>query len=135
MKVLFDLRDHPDRGIVRVANERLAAERPDYFARFGPIGSDRWWQHFDAGRISRTEHVGEITHVGATSDEFGETCDIIRVTTDRGDIEYDREGFWLDPALAVGKWLHIERAKAIVHTPTGPVIIDIDVRVWLDDAS
>ena len=30
MKILFDLRDHPDHGLVRVANEQLAAADDGY---------------------------------------------------------------------------------------------------------
>ncbi|HEY5985780.1 MAG TPA: hypothetical protein VIV12_05260, partial [Streptosporangiaceae bacterium] len=100
------------------------------------IGSDTWWQHYDAGRISRTEHVGQVTHIGPTTDDFDETCDIVRIRTDRREIEYDRDGFWLDPALVVGKWLHIECVEAIVQTRTGPVRTIVDLRGgWMAPAN
>ena len=134
-QTVFDLREHPNCGLVRIANENLASERPEYIDRFGQIGSPRWWQHYDAGHISRTEYVGEITHIGPSVDEFDERCDIVRIRTDRRDIEYDREGFWLDSEITIGRWLHIERVQAIVQTGTGPITSIIDVRIWLEDAS
>jgi hypothetical protein len=134
MKILFDLRDHPDEGIVRVANEDLARACPIYLERYGAIASARWWRLYDAGHISRTDKVGQITHVGPTTDDFGESCDIVRIQTDRGEMEYDREDYWLDPAVVVGRWIHIETVKSVAPTSTGPVITTIDVRVWLENA-
>ena len=40
-----------------------------------------------------------------------------------------------DPELAVGRWVHIERVKSVVTTRTGPMIGDIEVRIWVEDAS
>jgi hypothetical protein len=134
MKVLFDLRDHPDHGLVRVTNEQLAAAGEEYLERYGKVGSDQWWHLYDRQRISRSELAGDVIHVGSSQDDFGEACDIVRIRTDCGIIEYDREGFWADVDVQPGRWIHIERVKTCVETRTGPVTTILDVRVWVEGA-
>jgi hypothetical protein len=134
MKILFDLRDHPDHGVVRVANENLVAAGQGYVERYGAVGSEQWWNHFDRRHICQVELAGEITHVGTAENDFGEQCDVVRIHTDRGIIEYDREGFWENTEVQVGRWVHIEQVEVRVETRTGPITTTIDVRVWLEDA-
>ena len=129
---LFDLRSDLGQGLIRSANDLLAAEDPDYHAKFGLIGSARWWRHYDAHEVPRTLHVGEITYIGAGDDIFDEEYDIIRIRTDTEEIVYERTGFWLDPTLVVGARLHIESVQMVVPTRTGPVTLHFDVRIWLD---
>lgn len=133
MKILFDLRSDPDNSVVRVANEHLAAAGEGYFERYGEVGSEQWWEHYNRRHICSLDLVGEITHAGATKDDFGEACDVVRIRTDRGIIEYDREGFWLDTDVQSGRWVHIEQVEVCVATRTGPIRGIIDVRVWLED--
>jgi hypothetical protein len=134
MKTLYDLRADPDAAIVRMANEHLAQGRPSYVERYGAIASERWWRLYDSGRISRSVHVGHVVLAGPHRDEFDEACDVVRIQTDRRDIEYDREGFWCDPSVRVGSWVHIEQVQASIQTKTGPVTTIIDVRICVEDA-
>ncbi|QQL44600.1 hypothetical protein [Sulfuriroseicoccus oceanibius] len=126
MEILFDLRSQPESPLVDLANNRLRKERPDYLERFGAIGSAEWWAHFDAGSICRTIHSGIITHLGIAEDtNHPEGEDIIRISTDRRDIEYDREGFWLRDEIAIGD--QVEITKVQVVTPNCTTILDVKV--------
>jgi hypothetical protein len=131
LKTIFDLRDHPDHGIVRLANRNLAAVRPQYLERFGAVASARWWDLYDRGLISRSLRVGKIVLVGASPDPSDDGVEIVQIETDREEIAYDREGFWTDPDVAVGRWVHIERVQVMA----GNSRTIIDVRIWLDDAT
>ena len=130
-KTLFHLRDHPEHGLIRIANEGLERD-PDYFERYGRVGSAKWWALYEHGRISRTELVGSIAYVGPNEEE-PEAGEVVRIETDRGEIVYDRELHWADPAIQVGRWVHIEQCKTIVRTRTGPFETILDVRVWVED--
>jgi hypothetical protein len=133
MQTLFDLRSRPDwSGFIARVNESLELD-PEYFTRYGRVGSERWWQLYARGRISRTILSGEVTNVGPIKDEFNEEHPIVRLPTDRGILEYDLEDFWLDPGVRPGRWIEIERAKTNVHTKTGPNTWYIDVRISLLD--
>ena len=131
MRVLFDLRDHPEYAVFRVANAGLE-DHPTYFERYGRVGSGKWWAHYDRGRISRTELVGEVVHVGPKELE-PEAGDVVRIRTDRREIAYDREDHWADPAIQVGRWVHIERFQTTGETAQGPITGNVDVRVWVED--
>ena len=132
VRVLFDLRDHPEYGFIRGVNVGLEKHDPGYFERYGRVGSARWWALYERGRISRTEMVGRVVYVGTNEDE-PEAGELVRIQTDRGEIEYDREDHWADPAIEVGRWVHIERCKTVLFTRTGPITSDIDVRIWVED--
>ena len=126
MEILFDLRNEPEAPLADLANERLKKERPNYLEQFGAVGSAEWWSHYDAGLICRTIHSGFVNHIGISDDgEHPEEEDIIRISTDRRDIEYDREGFWLKDSIALGD--KIEITKIHVVTPSCTSIIDVKV--------
>jgi hypothetical protein len=114
-------------------NATLEQHSPDYIERYGRVGSDKWWNLYDRGRISRTVLCGQIVHVGPTLDDFGEECTFVRIQTDRDPVEYDLEDFWEDQAVQLGQWIQIERAKTVVLTNTGPITTHIDVKITLAD--
>jgi len=133
VETIFDLKSRPDwAGFIAGVNETLELT-PEYFIRYGRVGSEQWWQLYDRGRISRTVLAGEITHVGPITDEFDEESPIVRIHTDRAVIDYDLEDFWLHPGVRAGRWVQIERAKTVVQTRTGANTWYIDVRVSLMD--
>jgi hypothetical protein len=115
-----------------VANQNLASGATgarEYLARFGPVASPQWWDWYDRGLISRSLKVGRIVLVGRSTDPLEEDeGEIVQIQTDQRTIAYDREGFWLDPAVVVGTWVHIERVKVMVGTSTTL----IDVKIWLE---
>ncbi|MCE5327256.1 MAG: hypothetical protein LLG01_12680 [Planctomycetaceae bacterium] len=131
--VLYDLREHGLNGYVENINLRLRQLSPNYIKRYGLIGSPNWWTMFNTGRISKTVHSGVVTHVGLCRDEFNEEHDVVRIETDRRDIEYDREDFWLDPKVKLGAWISIEQVKVITTTQDGPLTEIVDVRILLLD--
>jgi hypothetical protein len=134
MKILYDLRSDPESAIVDDANAQLARFRPSYIERYGAIASEQWWRLYESHRISRSEHVGQVVFVGHRQDGFDEASDVVRIQTDRRDIEYDREGFWCDSVVCVGSWVHVEQVKASMQTKTGPLMSIIEVRIWTEDA-
>lgn len=133
MKIIFDLRNHPKHAIVRSANEALVASNSSYLQQYGAIGSEQWWQMYEAGTIFRSKWAGKIIHLGLIKEDFDEVCDIVRLQADQGDIEYDREDFWLDSCVAMDKWVHIEKIEIVIPLRLGPTIYQIDVRVGIDD--
>ena len=126
MEILFDLRNEPELPLVDLTNNRIKKERPDYLKQFGAVGSMEWWERYDAGLICRTIHSGVVTHLGVTDDaDHPEQEDVIRISTDRRDIEYDREGFWLSNSIAIGDLIEITRVQVV--TPSCTTILDIKV--------
>jgi hypothetical protein len=134
MKTLYDLRNDPESAMVGITNQQLAQWRPDYLERYGAIASERWWRLYDLDRISRTHNVGQVVFVGCDPSPSDDPHEIVRIRTDRRDIEYDREGFWCDPAVRVGSWVHIDKIKAWIQTQTRLVTNIIDVRIRVEDA-
>ena len=119
MEILFDLRNQPESRLVEQVNSRLRKERPDYLTQFGEVGSTDWWKRYDAGHICRTIHSGIVTHLGVV--EVSEHCeeeDVIRISTDRRNIEYDREGFWLHDSIEVGNRIEITTVKVVTSSCT-----------------
>jgi hypothetical protein len=131
MKIIFDLRNHPTHAIVRSANEALVASNSPYLQRYGAIGSEQWWQMYEAGTIFRSKWVGKIIHLGLINDF--EVCDIVRLQADQGDIEYDRRDFWLDTCVAMDKWVHIEKIEIVIPLRLCPTIYEIHVQVGVED--
>jgi|GEM_PF-3133846 len=133
MKILFDLRAYPEHYFIQYVNEALLASNSAYLQRYGAIASEQWWRLYEAGQICRSTRLGQIVHLGMMKDEFNEVEDIVRIQTDQGDIEYDREDFWLDSCVRVNKWVTIEEVNLVVPKPSGLTTYRFDVRVGIED--
>ena len=120
--------------MVRVANEHLEASLPEYIERYGRVGSEAWWRHYDAGRIARTSHVGTISYVGPSSDGFGEVTNVVRINSEHQELEYEYSDYWINPVVALGNRVHIDSVSVEVETSTGPVTTVMDVRVAVEAA-
>ena len=129
MKILFDLRDYPEHHLVQCANKALLTSNSPYLHQYGAIASEQWWRLYEVGQICRSRLVGQIVHLGIIKDDFNELWDIVRIQTDQGDIEYDREDFWLDSCVTVNKWVYIEKVSLVVPTSSGPTTYQFDVQV------
>jgi hypothetical protein len=133
---IYDLRTDDDQaGFIASVNAGLRSE-PDkkYFTAHGDIGSDHWWQDFDAGLLPHKVRAGAITHVGFAVDEFtGEDCDIVRFYAHGRDHEYDREGFWLHPSIKMGNIITITTTMVEIATSSGPVTYLVDVKVEVEE--
>ena len=132
--VLFDLQQTPN-ALIDLANQTLSRLLRSYFKRYGEIGSKRWWTLYADGKLTVTRIAGEITHIGPAKDQFDEEHDIIRIQTDRRDIEYDRTDYWRDPRLQLGSWVAIEQVKIIAPHAYGNDTHILDVRVILMENS
>ena len=125
---LFDLKTQEVSSQFGAVNHQLRIYRPEYLKRFGEVGSPEWWAHYDAGHLSRTFIVGEVTFVGHRP--LGtETEDVVSILTDNRTLEYDRDGFWLSDRVRPGAWVTIERVKTVCKTPNGPLMNLIDIRI------
>ena len=49
MKTVFYARTDPDYKFLRV-NEHLKREDPKYIRKYGEVGSDKWWKHYDKNK-------------------------------------------------------------------------------------
>ena len=128
---IFELKATTTPERFSAVNLQLATYNPAYLKRFGTVGSNDWWAHYEAGCISRTLICGQITFVG--SRQLGtETEDIVSILTDTGTIEYDREDFWCCKQIRLGVWVTIERIKTKCLTPNGPLTNFIDVKITCD---
>jgi hypothetical protein len=128
---LFNLRHDASVERFDLVNEQLAAHRPDYIERFGAVCSDRWWNNFYSGFISRDSQVGFVTCLGQSPD-WGEDP-VVVIRTDRRDQAYDLDGFWLDPSVRLNAWIRIERFKIFISYPTGPVTELVDAHIEVLD--
>ena len=136
--ILYDLRSSDEQaGFIRVCNHSLhKISGNPYLVEHGDVGGERWWTHFDEGRIPIKIRRGPVTFIGPTSDEFtGEPCDIIRYEADGRDHEYDREGFWLSPHIHVGDFVTVTTTKVTVKTLAGENTWIIVLKVEIEDTN
>ena len=134
--IIYDLRtDHDQSGFIASVNAGMKSESDKrYLTAHGDVGSDRWWQDFDAGRIPYKVRTGAITHVGLIEDTFtGEDCHIVRFHANERDHEYDQDGFWLHPSVQVGNIVTVTTIKVEIGTNKGSVTYLVDVKVELQE--
>ena len=129
---LFNLQQDASVERFDSVNGQLVAHRPDYIERFGAVGTERWWNNFHSGFISRDIQVGIVTCLGQSPD-WGEDS-VVVIRTDRRDHAYDLDGFWLDSSVRLNSWIRIERFKIFIPYSTGPVTELVDAYIEVLDS-
>ena len=116
---IFDARTASSFGWLGV-NTALADENPAYHKRHGEVGSESWWEHYDAAMFDVRHFQGTVTFLGEREDEFGEVRDEIDITPDRGRVcTYDRCGYWEDGRIRLGMEVEIDTVHVVVSERLG----------------
>jgi len=122
-------------------NQELESDFPDYHKQNPKVASQDWWHQteFDTSN-------GCIMHVGQVIDEDGDLIDVVEIQpldeNFDGEIQgngngqplyqLDREDFWLDESVTVGKLI---QTKSTTICPTGEldehsIYLETLVKVW-----
>ena len=132
--VLYDLRSSDaQRGFVETCNRSLAADAEnEYILRHGLIGSDKWWEQFDAGLLHLKTRSGLVTHLGPMDDTLtDEATDVVCFEADGKQHCYDREGVWADNRIQIGDMITVLGTNATIPNKYGDSTWLIDIRISL----
>lgn len=129
MRILFDLRKTQNYGIVVDANKNLRIYCPDLIELYGEIGSTKWWDNYDSGRITKKIVAGKV--ISIQPEENDDLGDAVTIQTSEGKIAFDYWGYWTSPEVKIGSIIEIVRIKSTTRTNTGPMtyIIDVEIKV------
>ena len=133
--ILYDLRSSDaNDGFIDSCNKSLASDTDNqYLNEHGAIGSEKWWVHFDAGRIKLKTLSGPVTHIGPRSDYLSDEIeDVVCFDANGREHCYDRDGVWADNRINVGDHICVLRTKATVPHRHRDYIWLIDVRISLE---
>ena len=132
--VIFDIRqENSHAGYIADVNEGLASDpEKHYLTRFGPVGSVQWQACLERGELATEVLTGVVSHVGARPTDWDESEDVIEFVCEGKALAYDRVGPWAAPGIRRGDWITLTRTIAVIHTRTGPVTYEIDLRAEWD---
>lgn len=119
MSVIFDLKESGSSWASSV-NEALELDFPEYIKSNGAVGSDLWWQNYEAGSIPFEKKKGLVTFVGERMDYFNEKYDSVEIDLDGKLVEYDRCGYWEHNEITKGAKVIIEIFEICVKQKYGP---------------
>jgi hypothetical protein len=136
---LFDIRtDDSHAGAIAAVNRGLDSE-PDnpYLARFGHVGSPRWWACLDRGELPVDVLSGAVTLVGPRPEPWSDAPeDVVEFVAGGQAVAYDRVDHWAAVPVRVGDRVTVTRTFAELATRTGPVRYRIDLRAeWVAAAT
>ena len=127
MNVIYYLKNGGPNGYIEGVNKEIHTNYPEYEFKFGLIGSKKWMDLYECGKISKDIKAGQITYIGQDRYEPEYEPNIIEIETDRRIISYPYEDFWLSPEIKTNHWVSIESIKVKIGDVTS--IIDIKVTV------
>ena len=69
------------------------------------------------------------TIISIAPDEDDDLGEAVKILTSEGEIAYDYEDYWLEPAVKVGATVKITGIKSTVSTNQGPLSYLMDVKI------
>lgn len=120
MPVIFDLKEQ-DNSWAQSVNETLKNDRPEYIECYGLVGSETWWQNYEAGQIPTLQRKGIVKFVGIRTDEVNEEYETVEINQGGKLVEYDRLGYWQSSEISKGAKVLVETFEISVTQKYGPM--------------